>query len=66
MQVLHNSYTDYHESDTANPVNNLVITGGYHHSTPMGGVFLHDPEYFDMALDYMCSRMTCLSALTNF
>ena len=41
--------SDLHAAGTDNPVYNLVVTGGNHNSTPMGGVFLHDPEYFDLA-----------------
>ena len=35
-----------------------MVTGGYHNSTPNGGIFLHDPEYFDLAFQYVGSRLT--------
>ena len=52
------TFSDYHGASTSNPVDNLVVTGGYHNSTPSGGIFLHDPEYFDLAFQYVGSRIS--------
>ena len=56
--ALCSDLSDYHEASTSNPVDNLVVTGGYHNSTPNGGIFLHDPEYFDLAFQDVGSRIS--------
>ena len=52
------TFSDYHEAGTSNPIDNLVVTGGYYNSNSYCGLFQHDPEYFNLAFEFVGSRLS--------